>query len=169
MFFSQRMSSITRINNHLSIFELGFLNSFSSESLLHSLSLVEFFSWCNKYGAKKYPKNLIQFNFWDDSTLANHKSGKTVEKVSLEQTNWAERRSGASGGGGGGEWIYGQTEVCHFSSQSGTQKFNFHIKLLPKNLSYKILCLLFQQGNYTSLLIYQAKMASSLSQVAEIN
>ena len=32
----------------------------------------------------------------------------------------------------------------------------------------KILCLLFQEGNYASL-IYQVKMASSLWQVAKIN
>ena len=57
--------------------------------------------------------------------------------------------------------------VCHFGSQSGTQKFNFRIKNPPKNLFYKILCLLFQQGNYAPLLIYQVKMASSLSQVAK--
>ena len=47
---------------------------------------------------------------------------------------------------GGGKWIDGQTEVCHFGSWIGTQKFNFHIKILPKNLFYKILCLLFHQG-----------------------
>ena len=46
----------------------------------------------------------------------------------------------------GGKWIDGQTGMCHFSFRSGTQKFNFHIKILPKNLFYKILCLLFQQG-----------------------
>ena len=36
--------------------------------------------------------------------------------------------------------------MCHFGSLSGIQKFNFRIKILPKNLFYKILCLLFQQG-----------------------
>ena len=45
--------------------------------------------------------------------------------------------------------------VCHFGSWSGTQKFNFRIKILPKNLFYKILFLLFQK-NYASL-IYQEK------------
>ena len=42
-------------------------------------------------------------------------------------------------------------------------------EVVPKILIYKILCLLFQQGNYASLLIYQVKMASSLSLVAKIN
>ena len=37
-------------------------------------------------------------------------------------------------------------EVCHFGSLSGTKKINFRIKILPKNLFYKILCLPFQQG-----------------------
>ena len=57
--------------------------------------------------------------------------------------------------------------VCHFGSRSGTQKFNFRIKILPKNLFYMILFLPFQQGNYASLLIYQVEMTSSLSQVAK--
>ena len=74
--------------------------------------------------------------------------------------------------GGGGEGVSESMDrrgVCHFGSRSGTQKFNFRIKILPKNLFYKILCLLFQQGNYASQLIHQVKMASSLSQVAKIN
>ena len=54
--------------------------------------------------------------------------------------------SSGGGGGGGGKWIDGRTGVCHFGSWSGTQKFNFRTKILPKNLFYKILCLLFQQG-----------------------
>ena len=55
--------------------------------------------------------------------------------------------------GGGGKWIDGQMGACHFGSWSGTQKFNFRIKILPKNLFYKILCLVFQQGNYASLIL----------------
>ena len=47
---------------------------------------------------------------------------------------------------GGGEWIDGQMGVSHFGSWIGTQKFNFRIKILPQNLFYKILRLLFQQG-----------------------
>ena len=39
------------------------------------------------------------------------------------------------------------------------------LEVVPKNLFYKILCLLFQQGNYASL-IDQVKMASILWQVA---
>ena len=31
----------------------------------------------------------------------------------------------------------------HFGSRSGTKKFNFRLKSLPKNLFYKILYLLF--------------------------
>ena len=46
-------------------------------------------------------------------------------------------------GGGGLSEFDGQTVVCHFGSRSGTQKFNFRVKNLPKNLFYKILCLLF--------------------------
>ena len=42
-------------------------------------------------------------------------------------------------------------------------------EVVPKNVFYKILCLLFQQENYPSLLIYQVKMASGLLQVAKIN
>ena len=46
--------------------------------------------------------------------------------------------------GGGSESMDGQG-VCHFGSWSGTQKFNFRIKILPKNLFYKIIFLLFQK------------------------
>ena len=50
------------------------------------------------------------------------------------------------GGGGVSELMDRRGGWCHFSSRSGTQKFNFHIKILPKYLFYKILCLLFHQG-----------------------
>ena len=53
---------------------------------------------------------------------------------------------GEGGGGEEGKWIDGQTGVFHFGSWIGTQIFNFHIKILSKNLFYKILCLPFQQG-----------------------
>ena len=48
--------------------------------------------------------------------------------------------------GGGGRGIDGPTGVCHFGFSIGTQNFNFCIKILPKNLFYKILRLPFQQG-----------------------
>ena len=49
--------------------------------------------------------------------------------------------------GGGGDvnrWTDGDVPI--FCSRFGTQKFNFCIKTLPKNLFYNILCLSFQQG-----------------------
>ena len=64
------------IKNHLSSLELGFLNIFLRQNLLRSLSLVLFLLQCYKYGAEEYPENHIRFNFWDDSTLANQKTGK---------------------------------------------------------------------------------------------
>ena len=70
---------IPRIKNHLSSFELGFLNIFLRQNLLRSLSLVFFLLQRYKYGAKKCPKNHVRFDFWDDSTLANQKTGKTIE------------------------------------------------------------------------------------------
>ena len=47
---------VPRIKNHLSSFELGFLNTFSRQNLLRSLSLILFLLQRYKYGAKKCPK-----------------------------------------------------------------------------------------------------------------
>ena len=45
----------------------------------------------------------------------------------------------------GGKLIDGWMGVCHFGSWIGDQKLNFGIKIPPKNLFYKILCLPLQQ------------------------
>ena len=50
------------------------------------------------------------------------------------------------GGGGGVSESMGRQGCAILALEFGTQKFNFHIKILPKNLFDKILCLLFQQG-----------------------
>ena len=47
---------VPRIKNHLSSFELGFLNIFSRQNLLRSLSLVLFLLQRYKYGAKNVQK-----------------------------------------------------------------------------------------------------------------
>ena len=47
---------VPRIKNHLSSFELGFLNIFSRQNLLRSLALVLFLLQCYKYGANKCQK-----------------------------------------------------------------------------------------------------------------
>ena len=51
-----------------------------------SLSLVLFLSQRYKYGAKKCPENHVRFNFWDDSTSANQKTGKTMKNPLMEPT-----------------------------------------------------------------------------------
>ena len=48
---------VPQIKNHLSSLELGFLNIFSRQNLLRSLSLVLFLLQRYKYDAKKCPKN----------------------------------------------------------------------------------------------------------------
>ena len=48
----------------------------------------------------------------------------------------------ARGGGEVNQWTDGGVP---FWPLIGTQKFNFHVKILLKNLFYKILCLLFHQ------------------------
>ena len=75
---------VPRIKNHLSSFELGFLNIFSRQNLLRSLSLILFLFQCYKYGAKKCPKNTF------DSTLANQKTGKTIKKP-LKELPWNQQ------------------------------------------------------------------------------
>ena len=73
--------------NHLSSFKCGFLNIFSRQNLLRSLSSLLFLLRWNKNGAKKCLKNHIPFDFWDDSTLANQGAGKTIEKP-LKELAW---------------------------------------------------------------------------------
>ena len=60
--------------------QMWFSEHFSRQNLLRSLSRLLFLPRWNKYGAKKCMKNHIPFDFWDDSTLANQKAGKTIEK-----------------------------------------------------------------------------------------
>ena len=70
--------------------------------------------------------------------------------------------------GGGVSELTERLGVCHFGSRSGTQKFNFRIKIPPKNLFYKSMLAVSARKTVT-LLIYQEKMASSLLQVAKIS
>ena len=81
---------VPRINNHLSSFDLGFVNIFSRQNVLCSLSLILFLLQPYKYGAKKCPKNHIRFDFWDDSSLVNQKTGKTTEKP-LKELLWNQQ------------------------------------------------------------------------------
>ena len=69
------------IKNRLSSFSLGFLDIFSHYNLFCSLSLLLLLLHCHKYGAKNVKKN-VGFHFRDDSTLANQKARKTIEKPS---------------------------------------------------------------------------------------
>ena len=89
-FFSQEACDllVPWAENHLSSFRCGFLNIFSLQNLLRSLSCLR---W-NKYSAKKCPKNHIPFDFLDDSTLANHDqgAGKTIEKP-LKELPWDQQ------------------------------------------------------------------------------
>ena len=62
----QRQKTILLVpwtKNHLSSFKCGFLDSFSRQSLLRSLSSLLFLLRWNKYGAKKCLKNHIPFDF----------------------------------------------------------------------------------------------------------
>ena len=60
--------------------------------MLRSLSLVLFLLQRYKYGAKKCPKNRVRFDFWDNSTLADQKTGKTIEKP-LKELPWNQQTS----------------------------------------------------------------------------
>ena len=51
------------IKNNLSSFELGFLNIFSRQNSLRSLSFVLLLLRLNKYGAKKCPKTTYDLTF----------------------------------------------------------------------------------------------------------
>ena len=76
--------------NHLSSFKCGFLNIFSRQNLLCSLSRLLFLLRWNKYGAKKCLKNHIPFDFWDDLTLANQGARKAIEKR-LKELPWNQQ------------------------------------------------------------------------------
>ena len=52
--------------NHLSSFKCGFMNIFSRQNLLRSLSRPLFLLRWNKYGAKRCLKKHITFDFGDD-------------------------------------------------------------------------------------------------------
>ena len=54
---------VARIKNHLSSFELGFLNISARQNLLHSLSLVLFLLQRYKYGAKNIQKTTFDSTF----------------------------------------------------------------------------------------------------------
>ena len=72
---------------------------------------------------------------------------------------WHNLEPRGGGGGGGGR-------VSELMDRQGCAILALDV--VPKNLFDKISCLLFQQGNYASI-IYQVKMVSSLWQVAKIN
>ena len=79
---------VPRINNHLNIFKLGFLNIFSSQNLLHSLSLVLFFFtvqqiWREKLSRKPHSIRLLKW--FDISQSENKKNNrKTLQRASVE-------------------------------------------------------------------------------------
>ena len=78
--------------NHLSSYQCGFLNIFSCQNLLRSLSSLLFLLRWNKNGAKKCLKSHIPFDFRDDSISANSGAGKTVEKP-LNELPWNQQFS----------------------------------------------------------------------------
>ena len=81
---------VPRTEHHLSSFKCDFLNIFSRQNLLRSLSLLLFLLWWSKYGAKKRLKNHIPFDFWDDSTLADQGAWNTIEKP-LKELPWNQQ------------------------------------------------------------------------------
>ena len=95
-FFTRRRR--VRTEHHLSSFKCGFLNIFSRQNLLRSLSRLLFLLRWNKYGTKKCLKNYFPFDFWDDSTLANQGAGKTIEKP-LKELRWSQQIPGKLKGG----------------------------------------------------------------------
>ena len=102
--------------NHLSSFKCGFLNIFSRQNLLCSLSSLLFLLRWNKNGAEKCLKNHIPFDFWDDSTSANQRAGKTIKKPLKEfpwnqQTGRSPRKKVCNRGWG---WIR-PLGLCHRS------------------------------------------------------
>ena len=87
-----KMLLVRWTENHLSSFKCGFLNIFSRQNLLCSLSRQLFPLRWNKYGSKKCLKNHIPFYFSDDSTLANQEAGETIEKP-LNELPWNQQIS----------------------------------------------------------------------------
>ena len=80
---------VPRINNHLSSFELGFLNIFSRQNLLHSLSLVLFFYGATNMARKmsRKPHSIRFLRWFDISQSENRKNNrKTLERASVEPT-----------------------------------------------------------------------------------
>ena len=92
--------------NHLSSFKCGFLNIFSRQNLLCSFSSLLFLLRWNKNGAKKCLKNHIPFDFWDDSTSANQRAGKTIKKP-LKELPWNQQI---------GFGMYITTAICYYSA-----------------------------------------------------
>ena len=87
---------VPRTKNHFSSFELSFLNIFSRQNLLCSLSLVLFLLQHYKYGAKKCPKNHVRFDFSQSENRKNNRkflcrsfSGTNKEDVLLVQSRAA--------------------------------------------------------------------------------
>ena len=79
---------VPRIKNHLSSFELGFLNIISRQNLLRSLSHVLFLLQRYKYGAKECPKTTFYSTF--EMTLPNQKTAKTIGKP-LKEIPWNQQ------------------------------------------------------------------------------
>ena len=77
---------VPQIKNHLSSFEFGFLNIFSRQNLLRSLSLVLSLLHHWKYGTKNVQKTTF------DSTLVNQKPGKTIEKP-FKELPWNQQNT----------------------------------------------------------------------------
>ena len=75
---------VPRIKNHLSSFELGFLNNFSRQNLLRNLSLALFLLQRCKYGAKKCPKNHVRVDFSESENRKDNR--KNFEGASVEPT-----------------------------------------------------------------------------------
>ena len=84
LFLSRLVLLVTRIKNHLSNFELDFLNIFSRQNLLRSLSLVLFLLQRYRYGAKKCPKNCVRFDF------SQSENRKTIQKP-LKELPWNQQ------------------------------------------------------------------------------
>ena len=77
--------SVSLVKNHLSSFKLGFLNIFSRQNLLRSLSLALFLLQRYKYGAKNVQNVHVRFDFRQSENRKNNR--KTFEGASVEPTS----------------------------------------------------------------------------------
>ena len=127
---------------------MWFSEHFSRQNLLCSLSHLLFLLRWNKHGAKKCLKNLIPFDFRDDSNLANQGARKTIEKP-LKELLWNQQDF---------ESIFYQVQTMRYPvTIKSLQKYG-HVSLqIPQNILRNFLDLRNMFSNQENIRMFFSK------------